>query len=90
MHGPEAIIEHVADWRPFSYFTLEYPMRQIGEGELMRHTYEFRDTGKGPTMTLRIFVPTPGAKAWWLQSSEGFLQGVEASLAVLFQLLEDA
>lgn len=88
MHGPETIIEHVADWRPFSYFTLEYPMPDVGEGEFMRHTYEFKQTDDGWTMTFRIALPGPGVRKWWAESSEEWLKGLEANGRVLFELLE--
>ena len=88
MHGPETIIEHVADWRPFSYFTMDYPMPDLGEGELMRHTYEFNETKDGATMSLRIGLPGQGAKTWWAENSEVWLQGLEANGTALFEMWE--
>ena len=31
MHGEEAIVEHVLDWRPFDYFTKGYQLPVVGE-----------------------------------------------------------
>ncbi|HUP17135.1 MAG TPA: DUF2652 domain-containing protein [Acidimicrobiia bacterium] len=88
MHGEEVVVEHVADWRPFSYFTLEYPMPHLGEGEYWRHTYEFGEDDEGPAMTLRFSFPTPGVRAWWEQESESFLAGLEENGAQLVELWE--
>lgn len=89
MHGPDVIIEHVADWRPFSYFTLDYPMLHLGEEEFWRHTYEFKDTDEGATMSFRIALPGPGVKQWWEENSASFLEAFNANGVVLFEMWQD-
>lgn len=86
MHGPETIIEHVADWRPFSYFTLDYPRPDLGEDEFMRMTYVFADDVDGSTMTLRIGGSRPGFKRWWDENSGMWLEGLGQNGEILFEL----
>lgn len=46
MHGPGLIVEHVADWRPFSYYTTDYPMEHTLAKASSGGT---RWSSKGPT-----------------------------------------
>lgn len=59
MHGPDVIIEHVADWRPFSYITLRY---QLGETEDWAWTYQLERIDTGTQLTLRM--SDPGDDIW--------------------------
>ena len=59
MHGPDAIIEHVADWRPFSYLTLRYDVAHLTN---WAWTYELVPEGTGTRVTTRL--SDPGADAW--------------------------
>jgi Protein of unknown function (DUF2652) len=34
MHGPDVIVEHVADWQPFEYFTMRYELPLVGQAHL--------------------------------------------------------
>ena len=42
MHGPDVIVEHIADWRPFDYFTKSYDFPGVGR---MSWTFEFVEDG---------------------------------------------
>lgn len=88
MHGSEVIVEHVADWRPFSYYTIDYPMPHLGEGEVWRHTYDFKETETGSTIALRMKAPGPGVKSWWEENAQGWLESIDSSREVLSELLE--
>jgi class 3 adenylate cyclase len=60
MHGPDLIIEHVSDWRPFSYITCRY---DIGEDiEQWAWTTQLEETDKGTSVTIRL--SDPGAEIW--------------------------
>jgi hypothetical protein len=34
MHGPDVVVEHVADWQPFEYFTMRYELPLVGQVHL--------------------------------------------------------
>ncbi len=91
MHGPDLIIEHIADWQPFSYLTTEYSFPHLGEGSFHRHTYEFTDLGqKGSELRIRIQINGDAAKAEWTDEvAEGFRQQLKANGATLATLLEE-
>jgi hypothetical protein len=62
MHGEDVTIEHVSDWRPFSYITTRY---EGFEGDLphkLGFTQQIDETESGSTVTLRI--QSPGDEAW--------------------------
>ena len=59
MHGPDVIVEHVADWRPFSYITLRY---ELGDIENWAWTYQLDELEEGTRLTMRL--SDPGADAW--------------------------
>jgi uncharacterized protein YndB with AHSA1/START domain len=59
MHGRDVVIEHVADWRPFSYITLRYDVGPVSD---WAWTYQLDDLGPGTRLTLRL--SDPGADAW--------------------------
>lgn len=59
MHGPDVIVEHVADWRPFSYITLRY---DVGDLSDWAWTYQLDQLEDGTRLTMRL--SDPGADAW--------------------------
>ena len=59
MHGPDVIVEHVADWRPFSYITLRY---ELGDIEKWAWTYQLDELEEGTRLTMRL--SDPGADVW--------------------------
>ena len=65
MHGGQAIVEHVADWRPFSYLTLRYDLDQVEKWAWM---YELTETEQGTLLTTRL--SDPGAEVWAEMSDE--------------------
>ena len=48
-HGPDRIVEHVADWRPFSYITLEYDIK--GVPSQLPLTYELEPYEEGTRLS---------------------------------------
>ncbi|MGI9648199.1 MAG: DUF2652 domain-containing protein [Acidimicrobiia bacterium] len=60
MHGEEVTIEHVADWRPFSYITTRYEGEGLEvAGRKLGFTYQLEKTeAGGTTLTTRIESPT--------------------------------
>ena len=59
MHGPDVVLEHVSDWRPFSYITLRY---SLGDIENWAWTLLLEPDDDGTTVTMR--VSDPGGGAW--------------------------
>ncbi len=65
MHGPDVIVEHVADWRPFSYITLRYDVAGV---ENWAWTYQLDSIESGTRLTVRL--SDPGSDAWAQFGSE--------------------
>ncbi len=59
MHGPDVIIEHVADWRPFLYITLRYQADGVKD---WAWTYQLDKIESGTRLTVRL--SDPGAGMW--------------------------
>jgi uncharacterized protein YndB with AHSA1/START domain len=51
VHGPNRIVEHVVDWRPFSYFTVAY---ELEDDELWPWTFELEPTEGGTRVSWRL------------------------------------
>lgn len=90
MHGPDVVIEHVADWRPFQYFTVDYPMGDEDDAPYMRMTYVFDEHAEPPTMTIRIGGGGAGFDTWWVEASPHQLGSMERNAGILFDLWEEA
>ena len=86
MHGPNVIIEHVADWRPFDYLTMDYPNPDIGDGGFMRCTYEFTDQGETTKLAFRV-GGSSSFDAWWAEHGEMMVQEFGVSVAALREIL---
>lgn len=58
VHGKNAVLEEIRDWRPFDYLTFEGqpPMPMVGP---IRFTFEFEDTPAGTRVT-ELIAPTGG------------------------------
>jgi hypothetical protein len=54
MHGADAIIEEVLDWRPFDYYTIRSAMGTPGGMVNFLTTYEFEPAVDGTTVHMRI------------------------------------
>ena len=50
MHGPDVVVEHVADWQPFDYFTMRYELPLVGPVHL---TTELTPGDGGTTVSWR-------------------------------------
>ena len=56
MHGKDAIVEEVLDWRPFDYFTVRSVMGTPAGPVKFLTTFEFQPTVDGTTVHMRIGV----------------------------------
>lgn len=82
MHGPDVIIEHVADWRPFSYITLRY---HVGEVKDWAWTYQLDEVDQGTKLTVRL--SNPGQEIWDEIGSD-FISSVDDQAAHLEAMLQ--
>ena len=57
MHGPDLIIEHVSDWRPFSYITLRYT---LGDIEDWAWTIQLDRSDDATSVAMRLSDPGDG------------------------------
>lgn len=81
MHGKDVIVEHVADWRPFSYITLRY---DLGDLTNWAWTYQLDKTDEGTTVTTRLADPGNGV---WDAIGESFAETVVTQAGHLEDLL---
>lgn len=84
MHGPDVIIEHVADWRPFSYITLRYQLDGI---ENWAWTYQLDKLDDGTRLTMRLSDPGEGI---WSQIGPDMSASVTDQAASLERVLAEA
>ena len=89
MHGSDVIIEHIADWRPFSYVTMDYPMPHLGDDSFHRHTNEFVELGDGATeLRFRLQAFGKGGRDAWGMMESGFRDQLKKNAAALSTLIE--
>lgn len=84
MHGPDSItVEHVSDWRPFSYVTLRYEVAGV---ENWAWTQQVEAHNGGTKMTVRL--SDPGGDAW-AEIGPSFSSVVDEQATNLEALLAD-
>lgn len=59
MHGPDAVIEEIIDWRPYDYVTDRATIDIPAEPVRLLHTIEFEPTPEATTIHLRSQRPIP-------------------------------
>ena len=62
MHGEDMTIEHVSDWRPFSYITTRYEGEGFVGNRVLGFTYQLDALDGGTRLTTRI--QSPGDEQW--------------------------
>ena len=77
IHGPDVIVEHVVDWRPFDYFTMSYDLPGVG---VMRITNELVPSPGETTLQVRGEALTGERLAAWEPVAEFVLPNIDASL----------
>ena len=84
MHGPDALVEQVLDWRPFDYFTDLTTMPPAMGGLQFTMTYEFEPTPTGTLFHSRVAMPKAAKERKALEQFGPFLaQAFEGGLKVL-------
>jgi uncharacterized protein YndB with AHSA1/START domain len=88
MHGKDAIIEELLDWRPFDYFTLSAQLPIPGAPKVVM-TRALEERPDGTThLEMRIAKPKAKDKAFLDQVAPKFADDVTKGIATLRQLLE--
>lgn len=89
VHGADAVIEEVMDWRPYDYFTVRSLLPVPGAPKLLTTVLLHEDDG-GTIITYRLERPK-GAKAALMPLAEGYVTAVNSSFERLReQLAADA
>jgi uncharacterized protein YndB with AHSA1/START domain len=82
VHGDDAIVEHIVDWRPFDYYTDESKM--FRDGPTLLSTVELEPTAEGTLVHLRYGQPRKAADRAWLETARvTFDQSLRKSLSTL-------
>jgi hypothetical protein len=81
MHGPDLILEHVADWRPFDYITLLYTLGDIVD---WRWTIQLDPAEEGTMITMRL--TNPGDEVW-AAIGEAFIESVNDQATTLASIV---
>jgi uncharacterized protein DUF2652/polyketide cyclase/dehydrase/lipid transport protein len=88
MHGKDAIIEELLDWRPFDYFTLSALLPIPGAPKVVM-TRAVQERPNGMThLEMRIAKPKAKDKGFLDQVAPKFVEDVNKGIATLRQLLE--
>ncbi len=77
VHGKDAIVEEVLDWRPTDYYTLNWQMPIPGSPKV-KTTYVLTETADGTLVEMRMERPRA-------TKDRSFLEGVLPDLAPIFQ-----
>jgi len=88
MHGKDAIIEELLDWRPFDYFTLSALLPMPGAPKVVM-TRAVTDLPNGAThLQMRIAKPKPKDRAFFDQIAAKFKEDVTKAIESLRRILE--
>ncbi|WP_158813058.1 DUF2652 domain-containing protein [Methylocapsa sp. S129] len=89
VHGKDAIIEDILDWRPFDYVTLTALLPIPGASKIL-FTYAFEGRADGGTrFELRFAKPKPKDLAFFEQVWPTVRSNFEAGLDILRSMLEE-
>jgi uncharacterized protein YndB with AHSA1/START domain len=89
MHGKDAIIEEVLDWRPSDYLTVSTLLPISGAPKIML-THAFQDRTDGATrIEMRVAKPKPKDKAFVDQAAGKFKENITKAVGNLRLMLEE-
>jgi len=88
MHGKDAIIEKVLDWRPVDYFTVSTLLPIPGASNIIM-THAFQDQTDGATrIEMRVAKPKPKDKAFVDAAGAKFKENITKAIGNLQLMLE--
>ena len=89
VHGKDAVVEEILDWRPSEYFTLNWQMPIPGCPKV-KTTYELTGTDEGTAVAMRMERPRSARdRAFLEQLLPGLAPIFEAGIAALTPLVAD-
>ena len=91
MHGKDAVIEEILDWRPYDYVTDRTILDATGGPVKLLHTVELEPTGDGTTIHFRFGAPkTPREKEAMKLIGPAYEEALRAHLPDLIAQLDQA
>src|SRR6516225_306717 len=89
MHGKDAIVEEVLDWRPVDYFTVS-TLLPVPDAPKIMMTHAFQDRTNGAThIEMRVAKPKPKDKAFVDQAAARFKGNITKAIGNLRLMLEE-
>jgi hypothetical protein len=89
MHGKDAIIEELVDWRPFDYFTMSVALPIPGSPKVVM-TRALTELPDGTThLEMRIAKPKPKDATFVEHAAGKFKEDVTKAIETLRQLLKE-
>ncbi|HEX5450805.1 MAG TPA: DUF2652 domain-containing protein, partial [Candidatus Limnocylindrales bacterium] len=89
VHGKDAVVEEILDWRPPEYYTLDWRMPIPGSPKV-RTTYELTETDEGTSVSMRMERSRSAKdRAFLEQMLPGLKPVFEAGIAALTPLVAD-
>ena len=89
MHGKDAIVEEVLDWRPSDFFTVSTLLPISGAPKIML-THAFQDGKNGAThIEMRVAKPRPKDKAFVDQAAAKFKENITKAIGKLQLMLQE-
>ena len=91
MHGKDAVVEEILDWRPYDYVTDRTVLDTPGGPVKVLHTIEFEPTATGTTIHLRFAAPKTKREAKLMETiGPAYGGALQASIPSLVAQLDAA
>jgi uncharacterized protein YndB with AHSA1/START domain len=87
MHGKDAVVEDVLDWRPFDYVTMNALVPMANAPKVML-TYAFTDRPGGTHLEVRVAQPKAKDRPFFEAAEPGFKENFNQAVGNLKLLLE--
>ena len=89
MHGKDAVVEEILDWRPYDYVTDLTIIDTAGGTVKLPHTIEFEPVPSGTVIHYRYAPPTSKKeRALVTQIASGYGPALESAMPTLLELLD--
>jgi uncharacterized protein YndB with AHSA1/START domain len=87
MHGKDAIIEEVLDWRPFDYYTLRSTMQTPAGPIKLLSTVELEPTASGTVVHMRFGAPKTAKERAMAEPLKPMFEGMIAASGAALRML---
>ena len=88
MHGKDAVIEEILDWRPYDYWSDRSTLNSPGGPVKFLGTVELEPTADGTIVHFRFAPPKTARERQYMEEAASFFEGVfaESSRSLIAQL----